>query len=46
MLMDRLPRPRMRLTLNADHRAVDGAVAAHFLQSLKQMLEHPYLLLV
>lgn len=39
-------RPRMQFTLNADHRAVDGAVAARFLQSLKQVIECPYRVLV
>jgi pyruvate dehydrogenase E2 component (dihydrolipoamide acetyltransferase) len=34
-------RPRMQMTLNADHRAVDGAVAAAFLRSLKGILEDP-----
>ncbi len=38
-------RPVMHLTLNADHRAVDGAVAAQFLQALKRVLEQPYLVL-
>ncbi|MSP14906.1 MAG: 2-oxo acid dehydrogenase subunit E2 [Chloroflexi bacterium] len=38
-------RPLMRLTLMADHRAVDGAVGARFLATLKAMLENPYLLL-
>ncbi len=37
--------PMMQITLNADHRAVDGALAAAFLQALKQSLENPYLLL-
>lgn len=36
-------RPIMRLTLNVDHRAVDGAVAAAFLKTLKETLENPYL---
>lgn len=31
----------LRVTLSADHRAIDGAVAARFLQSLKELLEHP-----
>ena len=32
-------RSRMQVTLNADHRAVDGAVAARFLQTLKVSVE-------
>ena len=32
-------RSRMQVTLNADHRAVDGAVAARFLQTLKASVE-------
>jgi pyruvate dehydrogenase E2 component (dihydrolipoamide acetyltransferase) len=31
----------LRVTLSADHRAIDGAVAAQFLQQLKGLLEHP-----
>ncbi|MEV6427612.1 dihydrolipoamide acetyltransferase family protein [Nocardia sp. NPDC051463] len=31
----------LRVTLSADHRAVDGATAATFLQQLKGLLEHP-----
>ncbi|MFE7743026.1 dihydrolipoamide acetyltransferase family protein [Nocardia sp. NPDC057455] len=31
----------LRVTLSADHRAIDGAVAARFLQQLKALLEHP-----
>ncbi|MBS1619390.1 MAG: 2-oxo acid dehydrogenase subunit E2 [Bacteroidetes bacterium] len=31
----------MKLTLSSDHRAVDGAVGAKFMQTLKQMLEEP-----
>jgi pyruvate dehydrogenase E2 component (dihydrolipoamide acetyltransferase) len=31
----------MRVSLSADHRAIDGAVAAQFLQALKGFLENP-----
>jgi len=34
-------RPMMSLTLSCDHRAIDGAVGAKFLQNLKQVLEEP-----
>lgn len=37
-------RPLLRLSLVADHRAVDGAVAATFLAALKTRLEQPALL--
>ena len=33
------------LSLTFDHRLVDGAPAAHFLQRIKQLVENPYLLL-
>jgi len=33
-------RPMMQLTINVDHRAVDGAVAAKFLKTLKDLLEN------
>ncbi|HEV7297795.1 MAG TPA: dihydrolipoamide acetyltransferase family protein [Tepidisphaeraceae bacterium] len=36
----------MSITLSADHRAVDGAVAADFLRTLKNLLEEPGLMLV
>jgi pyruvate dehydrogenase E2 component (dihydrolipoamide acetyltransferase) len=39
-------RTMMSLTLSADHRAVDGAVAAEFLRTLKGLLEEPGLMLV
>jgi len=38
-------RPVMRMTLSADHRIVDGAVAARFLADLREALERPMLLL-
>ncbi|HJO32687.1 MAG: dehydrogenase [Dehalococcoidales bacterium] len=38
-------RPIMRMTLSADHRVVDGAVAAHFLTDLRDALKSPELLL-
>jgi pyruvate dehydrogenase E2 component (dihydrolipoamide acetyltransferase) len=38
-------RPRMELTLTADHRAVDGATGAEFLATVKQFLEEPGLAL-
>ncbi|HEV2357684.1 MAG TPA: 2-oxo acid dehydrogenase subunit E2, partial [bacterium] len=39
-------RPTMVLSLTFDHRVVDGAPAAQFLQRVKHVLEHPYLLLL
>lgn len=39
-------RPIMNLSLTADHRVVDGAVAAEFLQRIKALMENPFLLLV
>jgi pyruvate dehydrogenase E2 component (dihydrolipoamide acetyltransferase) len=36
----------MEVTLSADHRIVDGAYAAGFLQELKQVLENPVQMLV
>jgi pyruvate dehydrogenase E2 component (dihydrolipoamide acetyltransferase) len=38
-------RPMMTLSCTFDHRAVDGAPAAGFLQSLKELLEEPALML-
>jgi pyruvate dehydrogenase E2 component (dihydrolipoamide acetyltransferase) len=34
-------RQRMKVTLSCDHRVLDGAVGAQFLQTLKQVLENP-----
>jgi len=36
----------MKVTMSCDHRAVDGAVGARFLQTFKQLLENPVLMLV
>jgi pyruvate dehydrogenase E2 component (dihydrolipoamide acetyltransferase) len=38
-------RPMLTLTLAADHRIVDGAAVARFLNDLKTILENPYLLI-
>jgi pyruvate dehydrogenase E2 component (dihydrolipoyllysine-residue acetyltransferase) len=38
-------RPRMELTLTCDHRAIDGATGAQFLQDVKAFLEEPGLAL-
>ncbi len=40
-----VPRQRMRVTLSCDHRIIDGAVGARFLQTLRQLLEAPLLML-
>lgn len=37
---------RMKLTLSCDHRAVDGATGAKFLQGLKSILENPITMLL
>ncbi|MFB0545692.1 MAG: dihydrolipoamide acetyltransferase family protein [Anaerolineae bacterium] len=39
-------RQMMYLSLSFDHRLVDGAPAARFLQRLKQLIERPYLMLL
>jgi pyruvate dehydrogenase E2 component (dihydrolipoamide acetyltransferase) len=31
----------MRLTMSCDHRVIDGATGAKFLQTVRQMLENP-----
>ena len=38
-------RPVMHMTLSVDHRVIDGAVAAHFMVDLKNILENPALAL-
>jgi pyruvate dehydrogenase E2 component (dihydrolipoamide acetyltransferase) len=40
-----VPRTMMTVTLSCDHRVVDGATAAQFLGTLKQLLEEPGLML-
>ena len=34
-------RKRMRVTLSCDHRVIDGALGAQFLQTLRRLLENP-----
>lgn len=41
-----VPGEMMRITVSVDHRIVDGATAAQFLQELKRLLESPLSLLV
>jgi pyruvate dehydrogenase E2 component (dihydrolipoamide acetyltransferase) len=41
-----VPRTILTATLSADHRIVDGATAAEFLRTFKQVLEEPGMLLV
>jgi pyruvate dehydrogenase E2 component (dihydrolipoamide acetyltransferase) len=37
-------RNRLRVTLSCDHRVIDGAIGARFLQTLRRMLENPLML--
>ncbi|HEX9413189.1 MAG TPA: dihydrolipoamide acetyltransferase family protein, partial [Ktedonobacterales bacterium] len=39
-------RDMMKVTLSSDHRALDGAVSARFLQEIKQLIEQPMSLLM
>ena len=41
-----LIRPMMTLTLSIDHRVLDGAMGAQFLQSLKNYIENPFNLIL
>ena len=42
---DVLIRPIMKLTLSYDHRVIDGAKAAEFMKTLKELMEDPILTL-
>jgi pyruvate dehydrogenase E2 component (dihydrolipoamide acetyltransferase) len=35
----------MRVTLSCDHRVIDGALGAKFLQTLRKLVENPLMLL-
>jgi pyruvate dehydrogenase E2 component (dihydrolipoamide acetyltransferase) len=37
-------RKRIRLTMSCDHRVIDGAVGAKFLQTLRRLIENPLML--
>jgi pyruvate dehydrogenase E2 component (dihydrolipoamide acetyltransferase) len=39
-------RQMMRVTMSCDHRVVDGATGARFLQTLKKLLEFPFAMIV
>jgi pyruvate dehydrogenase E2 component (dihydrolipoamide acetyltransferase) len=39
-------RDRMKVTVSIDHRAIDGATAARFLQEVKRLLEETMGMLV
>ena len=38
-------RKRIRVTMSCDHRAVDGAVGAAFLQTLRRLIENPLMMI-
>jgi pyruvate dehydrogenase E2 component (dihydrolipoamide acetyltransferase) len=40
-----VPRQRMRYTLNSDHRIIDGALAAQWLQTFTKLVEDPWTIL-
>jgi len=39
-------RQRMRVTMSCDHRVVDGATGAKFLQTVKRYIENPLSLII
>ena len=38
-------RSRLRITMSCDHRVIDGAIGARFLQTLRRLLENPLMLI-
>jgi pyruvate dehydrogenase E2 component (dihydrolipoamide acetyltransferase) len=38
-------RPRMRVTMSCDHRVIDGATGARFLQTVRRLIQNPLLLI-
>ena len=42
--MSELVEKHVRVTMSCDHRAVDGAVGAAFLQTLRRLIENPLML--
>ena len=38
-------RKRMRVTMSCDHRVIDGALGARFLQTLRRLIENPLMLI-
>ncbi|MGH7710998.1 MAG: 2-oxo acid dehydrogenase subunit E2 [Gemmatimonadaceae bacterium] len=41
---DVIVRRRMRVTMSCDHRVIDGATGAKFLQTLRRLVENPLML--
>ena len=39
-------RQRMRVTMSCDHRVIDGATGARFLQTLRRLIENPLMLVL
>ena len=39
-------RQRMRVTMSCDHRVIDGATGARFLQTVRQYIENPLSLII
>jgi len=39
-------RQRMRVTMSCDHRVIDGATGAKFLQTVRQYIENPLSLII
>ena len=37
-------RKRLRVTMSCDHRVIDGATGAKFLQTLRRLIENPLML--